>query len=64
MKRLEEEAASIEMLARKGPAVLLPATDPLARRPSDEAYQQAREQFAEKLDEHEHALRAWLGGVP
>jgi hypothetical protein len=60
VKRLEEEAAGIEMLARKGPAVLLPATDPFARRPSDEAYQQAREQFADKLDEHAHALRAWL----
>jgi hypothetical protein len=40
--------------------MLLRATDPFARRPGDQDYQQARERFAEKLDEYVQALRAWL----
>jgi len=60
LKRLQVEAVDIETLARKGPAVLLRATDPFVRRPSDEEYQQACEQFVETLDAYEQSLRTWL----
>jgi hypothetical protein len=60
LERLREETASFETHSRTGPAALLRTTDLFARRPSDEGYQHAREQFAEKLEEFGRALRAWL----
>lgn len=58
--RLQEEATAVETLARKGPLALLRTVEPFARQPSERDYQQAREQFTEKLNEYERALRAWL----
>ena len=60
MTRLREEATAIEKFARKGPDALLRGADPFVRRPGDREYQRAREQFEEKLDDFEQALRAWL----
>jgi hypothetical protein len=62
VQRLQEQAVAIETLDRKGPTALLLATDVFARRPTDADYERAREQFAEKLEEHEQALRSWLAG--
>jgi hypothetical protein len=60
IKRLREEAVGGENLARKGLSVMFSRYDPLARRPSDEDYAEAREKFAEQVDAYEQKLREWL----